>query len=527
MARADVVVIGSGHNGLGLAAYCARLGLEVVVVEAAARLGGLLSTEEVTLPGFRHNLHAVTLGSYAPFYRDFDLGSVGVRFVRPPVEYVLPLGDRHLTIRCGDPVANYQALAAFSRHDADAVQDIYRRFHRTWLGEFYSPPLPAGQRGQGLPGPDQREYQRLCGLSFRAAVDERFESEAIRLFFCLRAMELTGDVGLGARTAIADYPGTGDFLFRLAFDEEYHLVRGGTNELAQGLARLLRGLGARVLSGTPVERILVRDGAAQGVRLAGGETIEARIVASSANFGPTMLELVGPEHLEPGFVERVRGLRPSPGGKFDVHLAVKVPPRYRVPEAREALCLFLGYDGLDDVETRWSEIRAGAFPARPSFHCGCPSLHDPESAPAGGHTLYLWQFIPGALARETSGAAAGEYLERVLERWREYTDDLGEATILGRHAYSLANWTLPRAHPYGGVPVSHGQYYDRRPLPECAGYRTPVRNLYLCGSASHPGGSVRFGPARNAAQVIARDLGRKPWWDEALVPGTPLVSSSP
>lgn len=524
MARCDVAVVGSGHNGLALAAYCARLGLDVVVVEGAPKVGGLLSTEEVTLPGFRHNLHAVTLGSYAPFYRDFDMRAFGVRFLRPPVEYVMPLPDRHLTIRCGDPQANYRAIARFSRHDADVIQDLYRRFHRAWLSEYYAPPLPAGQRGQGVSTQDQREYNRLCAMSFRATVDELFRSEEVRLLFCLRAMEITGDVGLGARAATADYPGTGDFLFRLAFDEEYHIVLGGTNELAQGIARLLAHLGARVLTGSPVERIVVRDGRVQGVRLANGETLAARAVVSGANFANTMLDLVGDEHLDRGFVERVKGLRPSRVGKFDLHLAVSAPPRYRIPEAREALCLFLGYDGIEDIETRWSEILAGTFPAKPSFHCGCTSIYDPDSVPDGGHTLYLWQFVPGALSRTTTEATAPAYLERILARWREYTTDLDDAQILGRHGYYLGNWKMKQAHPYGGVPLSHGQYYDRRPLPECADYRTPVRGLYLCGSSSHPGGSVRFGPARNAARAIASDLGLKPWWSEDLVPGTPLVS---
>jgi phytoene dehydrogenase-like protein len=337
-------------------------------------------------------------------------------------------------------------------------------------------------------------------------------------------MEITGDVGLAALDATADYPGTGDFLFRLAFDEEYHIVLGGTNELAQGIARLLARQGARILTSTPVERIVVRDGRAQGVRLANGETLEARAVVSGANFANTMLDLVGEEHLDPRFVERVKGLRPSRGGKFDVHLAVSIPPRYRAPEAREALCLFLGYEGLGDIETRWSEIQAGTFPVRPSFHCGCTSIYDPDSVPDGGHTLYLWQFVPAAVSRGTNEETAPGYLERILARWREYTADLGDAQILGRYGYYLANWKTKQAHPYGGVPLSHGQHYDRRPLPECADYRTPVPGLYLCGSASHPGGSVRFGPARNAAQVIAKDLGLKPWWNENLVPGTPLVS---
>jgi phytoene dehydrogenase-like protein len=269
---------------------------------------------------------------------------------------------------------------------------------------------------------------------------------------------------------------------------------------------------------------VVQDGRARGLRLASGEVLEARVVVSAANFTATMLHLVGEEHLERGFVDTVKALPPGRGGKFDLHLAVERAPRYRIPEAREALCLFLGYDGIEDIETRWSEIVGGTFPARPSFHCGCTSVYDPDCVPGSGHALYLWQFVPAAVSRGMTEASAGQYLERVLDRWREYTPDLGDAQILGRHAYYLSNWTTTLAHPYGGVPVSHGLHYHRRPLPECADYRTPIGGLYLCGSASHPGGSVRFAPAYNAAQVIAKDLGLKPWWSRDLVPGTPLVS---
>lgn len=522
----DVLVIGSGHNGLGLAAYCANAGLKVVVVESAKEVGGLLSTEAVTRPGFRHNLHAITLGSYAPFYRDFNLEAFGVRFVKAPVEYVLLLPDSHLTIRRGDPETNGKAIAVFSRRDARTIGELYRKFHRTWLREFHSAPVPPGERGQDLADSERREYNRICGLPFREAVDELFESEEIKLFFCLRGLEITGDVGLGAKAATADYPGTGDFVLRLAFDPEYQICVGGTNELAQGIARLIQSLGGTIITGSPVAQILLRDGRAIGVRLNDGRSVEARAVVSAANFVNAMLDLVGEEHLDAQFAQAVKSLRAARVGKFDLHLAVSDPPGYRVPEAREALCLFLGYEGLADIDTRWAEICGGAFPAKPAFHCGCTTIHDPTCAPPGGHTLYLWQFVPAELSRSVTEETAGKYLEHMLGRWREYTPDLGEAHILGRYSYYIGKWKNLRAHPYGGLSVAHGQYYHGRPLPECSDYRTRIEGLYLCGSSSHPGGSVRFAPAYNAARVIIEDLGVTPWWSQELVPGTPLVSAS-
>lgn len=525
MTNCDVLVIGSGHNGLGLAAYCARAGLDVVVVEAAPAAGGLLSTEEATLPGFKHNLHAITLGSYAPFYCHFDLKNFGLSFVKPPVEYVALFPQAHLIIRCGQPVANFKALANFSRRDAQTIEDLYRRFHRAWLREYYSAPFPPGERGQSLPGGEQREYNRICNLSFREALDELYESEEIKLLFCLRCIEVSGDVALASKGAIPDYRGTGDLVFRLAFDEEYQICVGGTNELAQAIVRLIRSFGGRVITGAAVIKILVDGQKATGVKLVDGTTITARSVVSNSSFVGTMLELVGEEKLAGRFVEAVKNLRSSSAGKFDLHLAVTDAPRYRIPEAREALCLFLGYEGLGDIETRYAEIQAGEFPARPAFHCGCTTLHDPTCAPRGAHTLYLWQFVPGKISRAVAGPVAESYTERILAQWRQYTSDLSDRAILGRHAYYLGNWQNRQSH-WGAVAYSHGQYYRGRPLAECSDYRTPIDGLYHCGASSHPGGNVRFAPAHNAAMAVLKDLGRTPWWSQDLIPGTPLVSAS-
>ena len=178
----DVVVIGGGQNGLGVAAYCAKAGLRVIVLEASEKVGGFMSTEPATLPAFRHSLHAITLGSYIPFYRHFDLRAFGVTFAKPPVEYVMLLPDRHLTIRRSEPTVNYKAIAKFSKKDAQAIEDLHRRFHRAWLGEFFSPPVE-GERGRTLPDGERREYNRLCSLSLREAVEECLGKRRSQAFY--------------------------------------------------------------------------------------------------------------------------------------------------------------------------------------------------------------------------------------------------------------------------------------------------------------------------------------------------------
>jgi phytoene dehydrogenase-like protein len=517
----DVIVIGGGQNGLGVAAYCARAGLKVVVLERAEKVGGFLSTEAVTLPGFKHSLHAITLGSYIPFYRHFDLESFGLKFAKPPVEYAMLLADRNLIVRRSQPVANYAAIAEFSPRDAKAIAELYRRFHSTWLREFFSPPL-SGERGGVLPDSERREYNRLCSLSLREAVEDSFENDAVRLFFCLRAMEFTGDPALGALNT--ETRGTGDILFRLVCDEEYQIAVGGTNELAQAIARMIQKWGAKVLTRSPVTNIVVEDGRATGVRLADGATIRARTIVSNVGFATTMLDLVGENHLSREFVQATKDLRAPITGTFNFHMAVSEPPVYRAPDARESLCVFLGYEKLSDLDAKWTEIVAGRFPAKPAFHCGCTTIHDPSCAPPGLHTLYLWQTIPGEMSWRMREERAAEMAEPVLRLWREHSPNLTDEKILGRYIYYLTKWKNTQTNS-GGVTYSHDQYYNRRPLPGFSDYHTPIKGLYHASASSHPGGGVRFGPAYNASQTIFADLGLSPWWNRELIPGTPLVSS--
>ena len=247
-------------------------------------------------------------------------------------------------------------------------------------------------------------------------------------------------------------------------DEEYQICVGGTNELAQGIARMIERWGAKVVVGARVARVLVENGKATGVQLADGSTIRSRIVVSNAGFTGTMLNLVGEEHLAPGFVQEVKNLHPPVGGSFNLHLAVSELPVYRVPEARESLCIFLGFEGFADLQVKWSEIERGVLPAKPSFHCGSTTTHDPSCAPPGAHTLYLWEQISGKVSQGMTEEMAQEYGERVLKRWREYSPNLTEDRILGKYLYRFGKWKNQQVNS-GGLSLSRGQYYHRRPLP--------------------------------------------------------------
>ena len=522
MAEFDAIIVGSGHNGLGLACYLAKSGLRVLVCEAQPVVGGFLHTEEV-IPGYRHSLHAITLGTYPPFYRDFDLARYGVRFIRAEVEFGLIQGNRALTVHNGLPKANFKSFAKFSEHDARTLERTHKRFHATWLRENYSPPLPPEERGRGLDRADRDDWLRICSMNPRELIDELFESDPIKIFASVRFVEENADgYALVARQSSKEFTGVADSVFRILVDPRYVIPQGGTRRLAEGLVRVLEALGGSVLTNAPVEEISVKAGRAEGVKLSNGKIFHAKkLIVCNVSVG-TMLQLVGRDHLSRTIVRQIESLESPEGGKFDLHLASAEPPRYANvddPAINRSLNVFVGYDSLDDLDRHADETRRGRFPEKPSFHGGCQTLYDPTLAPPGRHTLWEWQFVSSQVSSDITPDRVETYREQTLARWRQFAPNLTSETILGVHPY----YTLKGGHKDGFPSLKNGQHYAERPIPELAHYRTPIRGLYLAHASCHPGGQVRFAPAYNALTIIAQDLGIPKWWSDPA-PGTPYTT---
>ncbi|MBI2183536.1 MAG: NAD(P)/FAD-dependent oxidoreductase [Thaumarchaeota archaeon] len=510
MADFDAIVIGAGHNGLGLACYLAKSGLKVLVCEAQSKVGGFLHTEEVIL-GYRHSMHAITMGTYPPIYRDFDLAQYGTRLIRPEVQFGMILDKKALVVHNGQPKTTFKSVAKFSLRDAKRMEQLHRRFHATWIREYYSPPMPSRERGQGLNSEDRREWQRICSMSPREVIEEFFESEMVKLFLCARSLE-EGSEGYSAvsRTKVDVFRGAGDYVFKILTDPEYCIPEGGSRRLAEGLARIVEAHGGTILKNSPVSKIIVKDGRAAGIKLVNGTIHEAKkLVACNVDI-KTMLELVGEENLDANSVAKIRSVIPPDSGKFDLHIASNEPPQYTNIDdqaVNRALNVFVGYESLADVDRHAAESAAGKFPEKPSFHGGCQTLYDKTLAPPGKHTLWEWLFTSPRISTTMTPSNVEEYKERVLSRWQQYAPNLKTAMTETYH-YATRKGGLT-----GGTPsIGYGQYYDNRPIPELSGYRTPIQGLYLAHSACHPASTVRYGPAYNAMTIIARDLGIKKWW---------------
>ncbi len=523
----DVIIIGAGHNGLTLGAYLARSGLEVVVLERRHEEGGGLCTEEITQPGFLHNIHANyhTFVDMAPPVRDLDVRGHGVEYVRPDVQMASIYEDgTALTIHT-DLEKTVASMARFNEEDAETFRRLYEEAHgfiELLLGTLmYQPPMSVKELTKALATfgvEDRSEFLsvKLRRESINQFLDQHFTEPKIKahLAFHGAVCSYTNDVpGLAI-----GYP------LLVGKIDNWHLCVGGSHRLAHALWRDLAQHGGVMVSDADVTKILVEDGRAVGVRLADGTEVAARkLVASPVAGGRTFLEMLDASAVGEELSGRVKTrVKHKDWSLFSVHLAMKAFPEYEAaafdPDVNRAWVVNLGYGSLDELDADWATVRAGGLPD-PRPNAAVNSLYDPTDAPEGYATGLLRQFAPFALADGAEGAWDDQgpwYGRRCIEAWRRYAPNLTDDAIL--------DWTVFTPHDIARkLPnmvrgdwmmgeISLDNMLDQRPLPELGQYRTPIAGLYLAGSTQHPHGFITFGPGYNALQVIAEDLGLEQWW---------------
>jgi phytoene dehydrogenase-like protein len=527
----DGIIIGSGYNGLTLGGYLAKQGLKVLVLERRMNYGGATITQEVTQPGFYHNLHANFVWSYGPPHQDMELHRYGLELKYGEVERCY-LFDDGSTLRTytDDPSRTYEQFKeVVGKADVDTLEDIFYRFLTKVEEEFYAPPKPPEERGEGLPDSDRKEYQRLCEMTGRELLHELFDSDKLKTFISMNAC---------VRGMTDFYPGTGDFFLRYAASPKLGIVRGGTAQLAHALAAFFHTHGGVILNGCHVERINVEGGRATGVELSDGRRFRARsFVASEVDPPATFLRMVGREYLPQIVIERCENWEVEQhNALFGFHAATEVAPDYtpKYPEeANSALAIFFGVDSLQELDAHWNQISGGRMPDKPGGDACCHTVIDPSYAPEGKHTLLFWQVGPAAdklAGGQRYDDIKWDYFERMGTRWQQYAPNLTPDTYLGRYAYTPADIQSRLINMVGGGcrqgSYGNGQWYYGRPFPECNSYRTPVEGLYLCGSSCHPGGSIHFGPGYNCANVIVDDLKLNRWWPSYRIIGKPLASAN-
>jgi phytoene dehydrogenase-like protein len=525
MEKYDVVVIGGGHNGLIAASYLAKCGLSTVVVENRLEIGGALWTEEATFPGFYHNLHSYfheTINIMPP-YLDLELDQYDAAYIRPPVQYGMPLADgRALTID-DDLDKTCEKIARFNPGDADAFRVMHEGYRDFMMAAvipaLYSLPSPPSHALTVLEGsPEGQEFIRLSRSSPADVLDDYFEDDHLKALL-LHQLPIP-------RGILHDYAGTG-FAIPLIVSllEECQLCVGGSHSLAHALWRALLQAGGRVRTMRFVEKIIVEDNRAVGVEIRGGEKIYAdKAVISAVDLKQTFLDMLGEEVVEEQLIKQVENYKLDEFSIFGVHLALDEAPQFTSAafdsDIDQAFKINLGLETPADFHALFEEVRQNELPDTIGLWYSTPTIFDSLQAPPGKHTALIWQ--PAPYDVEGNGPEAWdeikeEYADRCVDKLREYAPNITEDKIIGRYIFTPLDIERQlKSMPNGGVfmgRLTNDQMEYFRPFPQLAEFKTPIDGLYLCGGYLHPGGGIIGGPGFICANVVAEDNDLELWWE--------------
>ena len=526
--RYDAVIIGGGHNGLTAAAYLARAGRTVLVLERRHVLGGAAVTEEV-YPGFRFSEMSYVVSLLRPeIIRELNLPTHGLEIL-PLDGTITPLDDDSLW-RVNDHGKTIRELRRWSRSDAEAYEEYgllmadMARFIKPILSLVppdpsafnpfdWMPVVGLAKTFRDLPERLQSTFVQLMTMSATEFLQQWFETDPL-----IATMSASGVIGTfqGVRS-----PGTAYVLLHHYMGEidgayrAWGIPRGGTGGISDAIGSAARVFGAEIRTEAPVARIEVRSGRATGVVLTSGEEIAAKTVLSSLDSHQTFLRLVDGSHLEPSFLEEVRRYK-FRGSSGKVNLALDDLPELACKPGRgEWLRGAISFSpGVEYMERAYDDAKYGRFSRRPYIDCIIPTLVDPSMAPPGKHVMSCFvQYAPYHLAdgatwddamRDAFGDAVLDTLEQRFPNIRSLI--LHKQVLTPLDIEEMTG--LTEGNIFQGE-LSLEQLFFNRPVPGWARYRTPIKDLWMCGSATHPGGGIMGAPGRIAALELLGADGAK------------------
>jgi phytoene dehydrogenase-like protein len=522
----DVVVIGGGHNGLVNAAYLARAGKKVLVLERRYVLGGAAVTEEV-FPGFKYSVCSYVVSLLRPeIIRELDLPRHGLEILPLDGTFTPMLSGDYLW-RVNDHAKTRREIARHSRLDAEAYDEYGKAMiemaHFVKPIMSMTPPDPTslnlrglldllflGRRFKRLPAEDKYNQVQLMTMSAVDFLDQWFETDVLKA-----TMSASGIIGtfLGVRSPgtayvlLHHYMGEIDGAFR-----SWGLSRGGTGAISNAIADAAREAGAEIRTEAPIARIVVKNGQAKGVVLTNGDEIQAGVVSSSVDPRLTFIKMIGEEQLPGDFVDDLKRYKYR-GSSGKVNLALDGLPDFKSlpgtgPHLRGAISIS---PSVDYMERAYDEAKYGRFSRRPYIDIVVPSLTDPSVAPPGKHVLSCFvQYAPYHLKEGDWDEKRDEFGDTVIDTIAQHAPNIKDLIL---HRQVLTPLDLEREFGLSEGNIFQGeltleQLFFLRPAPGWAQYRTPIRNLYMCGSATHPGGGVMGAPGRNAALQLLKDWQR-------------------
>jgi phytoene dehydrogenase-like protein len=519
----DVVVIGGGHNGLVNAAYLAKAGKKVLVLERRGVLGGAAVTEEI-VPGFLFSECSYVVSLLRPeIIRELNLPHYGLEIL--PLDGTFsPMLNGDYLWRVNDHAKTQREIRRHSRLDAEAYDEFSKmmtpmcRFVKPMLSMI--PPDPTTlnpkdlkqlhfmlQRFRELSSDERYTLIQLMTMSAADFLDQWFETDVLKA-----TMSASGIIGtfLGIRSPgtayvlLHHYMGEIDGAFR-----SWGFSRGGTGAISNSIAAAARELGVEIRTNAPVAKILNKNGRVTGVVLQAGEEIRCNVISSSVDPHHTFLSFMDAKDLPSDFLDSVKRYK-FRGSSGKVNIALSALPNFKVlpgvgAHHRGAISIS---PGMEYMERAYDDAKYGRYSQRPYIDMVIPSLTDPSVAPPGKHVLSCFvQYAPYKLAQGTWDDHREAFGNNVINTIAEHAPNIKDIIIDKQVLTPLdleREFGLTQGNIFQGE-LSLEQLFFLRPVPGWAYYRTPIDNLYMCGSATHPGGGIMGANGRIASQVILKN----------------------
>ena len=536
----DAIVVGGGHHGLITACYLQKAGLKTAIFERLAKLGGAVTSEEGPVPGFVLDDCAHWTRFYShPAYSDFNLREKGLEYVFPEHSEAMVFDNDtcligYSALRVVDPLTgraefsqeNAQKtiteIARFSQRDADAAEELLRRYLAKWRAAFskyrFTSPAPWGEKN---------ELEKLCDdpkdgiepvyqfMTTQQIAYDLFESEELRTLFIRAAMT---SAGWGPHDVIGLFGFIHSIGLVLSW-EPAAIAVGGSQTVTNALQQAFTGMGGEFFVNSEVVKLLIEDGKAKGVRLKNGTEVGAReLVVSDLSAFQTICQLIGEDYVSPKIMHRVKNIRLDRHNIVWASFAMHELPKYKAacfnPDCGLQPRLYMGLRNADYVANKYcAEIMVNGIANRLLPFVGPNTIWDKSLAPEGKHIIGVEEF--SAPVRFFSPSRweelRNEFASAIVKEWQVYAPNMTEDNIIASRVstpYDIVSKHINMRDgsiACGDVIVSQEDRF--RPIPELCDYRTPIKNFYLCSSAAHPGVGTARGSSYCCYQTVAGDFG--------------------
>jgi len=515
MAQYDAIVVGAGHNGLTAATVLAKNGLSVLCVEKNNWAGGMAATREL-FDGFKHNVGAWALLVFrAEMIQRLELEKYGLELIRPRSSYC-SFGEPEDTPLIGYTDTNEIMEHLAKDHGPGALEGLggiynfLQKYKELVDKELFKAPSSIDTLIAEAPDAETREI--LLKTVYGSAMDvlrqffpDPKKHRCIQGSLCASAIDgtHTGPFTPGSGLSLAYHYTLGD-----AFD--FRTPKGGIGALSQSIVKALEDHGGRVQYGAPVKRFCIDNGKITGVELRSGERITAEVVLSSLDARTTFLGLVGEDQLPSDFVYAVKDIEYQ-NGYIQIHMTLKELPEFtgHLAFANESnIRWIMAYIPSPEYLARcWEQYRHGQVPDEPVSYCAFPSVMDPSLAPAGYYTCTIFSHyfpydVPPGKHKELSTVMAERAIDQIAKYAPNFRGAIMDKVVLTQQ-YFESTFGVTGGDFASGL-IKPSQMWNRRPVPGYSDYSTPIGNLFMCGSACHPGPGITCIPGYNGAQAVLK-----------------------